>query len=296
MQEPKEETIQDIIDSSEEETAEAVAEAESEAEVAEPATQKEIAEAINTASQEIEDEKEEEIEFSESEGITDALLSSEEDEEIKQPTLKSPTKIEEGEDDEFGGSVEDSDMFSPHHEENDLDYRKDLARITNTIKGSRLFKDVKERFRPEAEPEADPIADLEESYIRSVNDYDDEYAPIINETHDEFGEEYEPDYYSNEDAIREENTRRLFGSVKKAPEPEVAKPKIETIKPKPSRDSIKIKMGNADMVLKKGDEIIFKHAGETYSSQVYAINGDEISVKYRRQSITIKPEDVKKIY
>ena len=55
-------------------------------------------------------------------------------------------------------------------------------------------------------------------------------------------------------------------------------------------------MGNADIVLKKGDEIIFRHDGETYSSQVYAINGDDISVRYRRKNITIKPEDVKKIY
>ena len=176
-----------------------------------------------------------------------------------------------------------------------------MAKITNTIRGSRLFKDVKEKLRPEQGSSPEPIEDMEESYIRSVNDYEDEYAPIINETHDEFGEVYEPDYYSNEDAIREENTRRLFNSAKKVPEPEIAKPKIqepkiETIKPKPSRDNIKIKMGNADLVLKKGDEIIFKHAGETYSSQVYAINGDEISVKYRRQNITIKPEDVKKIY
>ena len=49
-------------------------------------------------------------------------------------------------------------------------------------------------------------------------------------------------------------------------------------------------------MLKKGDEIIFNYAGETYSSQVYAINGDDISVKYRRKNVTIKAEDVKKIY
>ncbi len=294
-EEPKEETIQDIIDSAE--TKEEIVEEAPESEVAEPATQKEIAEAITTASQEIEEEKEEEIGFSETDGITDAVLNSEE-EEIKQPTLKSPTKIDESNDD-FGSPIDDSNLFTSKQEENDLDYRKDLARITNTIKGSRLFQDVKEKIRPAPEPEVDPIADLEESYIRTVNDYEDEYAPIINETHDEFGEEYEPEY--NDDAIREENTRRLFNSVKKAPEPEIAKPKItkpkiETIKPKPSRDNIKIKMGNADLVLKKGDEIIFNHDGETYSSQVYAINGDDISVRYRRKDIIIKPEDVKKIY
>jgi hypothetical protein len=37
-------------------------------------------------------------------------------------------------------------------------------------------------------------------------EYEDEYAPIINETHDEFGEYYEPDY---DEAIRQENTRKL---------------------------------------------------------------------------------------
>ena len=300
--ETKEETIQDIIDTADAENESIqdvpdVEETASEPEIPEPATQKDIAEAISTASQEIEEEKEEKIGFSGSEGITDAILNSEE-EEIKQPTLKSPTKINETKQEEFGSPIDDSNLYTSQEEENDLDYRKDLAKITNTIKGSRLFQDVKEKIRPtqESQPAIDPIADLEENYIRTVNDYEeeDEYAPIINETHDEFGEEFEPFY--DEDTIREENTRKLMGTVQKAPQPEVAKPDIETIKPKPSRENIKIKMGNADMVLKKGDEIIFKHDGETYSSQVYAINGDDISVRYRRKNITIKPEDVKKIY
>ena len=87
-----------------------------------------------------------------------------------------------------------------------------------------------------------------------------------------------------------------MNNTKTAPEPEIAEPKISPIKPKPSRDNIKIQLGNADIVLKKGDEIIFRHDGETYSSQVYAINGDDISVRYRRKDIIIKPEDVKKVY
>ena len=85
-------------------------------------------------------------------------------------------------------------------------------------------------------------------------------------------------------------------NAKPTPEPELAEPKIGTIKPKPSRDNIKIQLGNADVVVKKGDEIIFRHDGETYSSQVYAINGDDISVRYRGKNITIKPDDVKKVY
>ena len=57
----------------------------------------------------------------------------------------------------------------------------------------------------------------------------------------------------------------------------MAEPKVNAIKPKPARDSLKIQINNNEAVLKKGDEIIFRHDGETYSSQVYAINGDEIS-------------------
>ena len=55
-------------------------------------------------------------------------------------------------------------------------------------------------------------------------------------------------------------------------------------------------INNNEEVLRKGDEIIFNHEGETYSSKVYAINGDDIKVKYRRQNITIKSSDIKKIY
>ena len=90
--------------------------------------------------------------------------------------------------------------------------------------------------------------------------------------------------------------RSVFSNAKRSPEPELAQPKVGEIKSKPSRDNIKLNIGNAEFVLKKGDEIIFNHMGETYSSQVYAINGDDISVRYRRKDITIKPEDVKKVY
>ena len=283
VEEKTEPTIQDVLDV--EEAPETAVEEESPS----IASQKDIAEAIDNASQ----EKEEEIEsISESENITDALLNSEE--EIKEPVLKSPTKIEE-KSETLGTPIDDSNLFESQ-EENDLDYRKDLAKITNTIKGSKLFQDVKDRLKGQPEPEVDPLEDIQESYIRNVNEFEDEYdeyEPIINETHDEFGEVYEPDY---DQVIREENTRRLFNNTRSAPEPELAKPKVEAIKPKPSRDNIKIQMGNADIVLKKGDEIIFRHDGETYSSQVYAINGDDISVRYRRKDITIKPEDVKKVY
>jgi hypothetical protein len=299
---PKEETIEDITTKKEKETPEETVQEVLEVETIEDvltekepdetvsetpsvASQKDIEEAISSASQEVEEKEIEEI--SESDNITDVLLNSEDNvqEEIKEPALKSPTKISEKSDD-FGAPIDDSNLFEPE-ETNELDYRNDLNKIKNTIKGSKIFQDVKERLRPE--PEYSPINDLEENYIRNVNEYEDEYAPIINETHDEFGEYYEPNY---DEAIREQNTRKLFekSEVKKV------EPVLNTIKPKPSRENIKIQLNNSEVVLKKGDEIIFKHDGETYSSQVYAINGDDISVRYRRKDIKIKPQDVKKIY
>ena len=291
----EEETVQEVLEVGEEkeETIEEAIVSPIEEETPSVASQKDIAEAIDNASHEIEEKEIESI--SESENITDALLNSEE--EIKEPVLKTPTKIDASKKDEISGFDSNNQIEST--EENDLDYRKDLAKITNTIKSSKLFKEVKDKITGEPEPEVDPLADIQESYIRNVNDYDeyDEYAPIINETHDEFGEIYEPEYEPDYDqAIREENTRKLMNNVRTIPEPEVAEPKITPIKSKPSRDNIKIQIGNADIVLKKGDEIIFRHDGETYSSQVYGINGDDISVRYRGKNITIKPEDVKKVY
>ena len=64
----------------------------------------------------------------------------------------------------------------------------------------------------------------------------------------------------------------------------------------PTNISYTIKLNNNEVTLKKGDEIIFNHMGETYSSQVFGIKGNDITVKYRRKHITIKPSDVKKIY
>ena len=186
----------------------------------------------------------------------------------------------------------------------DLDYRKDLDKFTNKIKESTIFQEVKDssilqnvkgKLSSETEelpPKQDEIP--QDEFIRTVNEYEyDEYAPIINETHVDFDASYE-EYHDQR--LRQENTKRVFNMAKNSPEPEVAKQKIPEIKSKPARDNIKVKLNNDEVVLKKGDEIIFNHAGETYSSQVYAINGDDISVKYRRKNIMIKPSDIKKIY
>ena len=276
-----EEKIDDIVSTSDvSEEAEATEETP---EIETPTvTSQDIEEVINTASQETEEEVES---ISESTDITDVLLDSTEEEEIKEPILKTPTKVSENKIDEVETTYD-----------NDLDYRKDLAKITNTIKGSKIFQDVKEKLI--SEPNNIEINDTyEENYIRNVNEYEDEFEPIINETHSDFEATYEEYHEADYDhRLRQENTQKIFNMAKSAPEPEIAEPKIGTIKEKPSRDNIKVQINNNEVVLKKGDEIIFNHMGETYSSQVYAINGDDISVKYRRQNITIKPSDVKKVY
>ena len=256
-------------------------------------SQKDIEEAISSASKE--SEKEEIESISEEDNITEILLNADDDEldtpneEIKQPTLKTPKKVGETKDNEIGTQMDDGKLFESDENKMDLDYRKDLDKITNKIASSKIFQEVREKLIPE--PEEYPQED-DETYIRNVNEYD-EFEPIINETHvdyEDITEEYD------DQKLRQENTRRIMNMAKNSPEPELAQPKIGEIKSKPTRDSIKVTIGNAEFVIKKGDEIIFNHMGETYSSQVYAIKGDDIHVRYRRQNITIKPEDVKKVY
>ena len=352
-QEAKEDEIKDIEDirSSIEkmhEIAEAIKSSNSADSSEEPiASQKDIDEAIDSASSEI---KEEEItEIAETNSITDAVIKKEseettvqdtlditeekteiikeaipeekteiteveteiikeaipESEEIKSPTLKSPTKVEEDsvsilsgadEDYEFGASIDSSNLFEDENGElSDLDYRKDLAKLTNSIKNSGFVKDLREKLAPEsANSQAD---ELNEDFIRNVNSYTeeayevyDDYAPIINETHVDY---VEP---APEEQLRQENTRKVFENAKSSASIDTQSEALPTPKAIPEKSSLKITINNNEEVLRKGDEIIYTHEGETYSSKVYSINGDDIKVKYRRQDITIKPVDIKKIY
>ena len=270
IKEDKKETIGDLIKDTEESS-----------ETPSVASQKDVEEAISSASE----ESEEIVEISEDEGITESLLNQEIEAEIEEPALKTPNKV----DDNFGASIDDTNLFG-EDDTMDLDYRKDLDKFANKIKGFKIYQEVKEKLVQEPEEVEDP-----ETYIRNVNEYD-RYEPIINERHIDFDADYNQLHEMDDDQrLRQENTRRVFNLAKNSPEPELAHPK-PSIKNKPSRENIKIELNNSEVVLKKGDEIIFNHLGETYSSQVYAINGDDISVKYRRQNITIKPSDVKKIY
>lgn len=174
-------------------------------------------------------------------------------------------------------TMDDSNLFSDEDEEYDeLDYRKDLARITNKVKNSKIFSNVKNKLSTEEED--DPAID--EEFLRNVRSYD--------ETEEE-----------GEDAYEEYDEYETYEDPYIRYEPEA--PKIETakdlhIKEVPKTDKLQLKINNNDAILRKGDEIIYKYNGDTYSSKVFDIVGDDISVKFRGKHITIKPSDVKKIF
>ena len=234
--------------------------------------------------------------------IKDAIPGSE---EIKTPSLKTPTKVEEDsisilsgadEDYEFGASIDSSNLFEDENGElSDLDYRKDLAKFTNTIKNSSIVKDIREKLVPEQEEADTPNEEFirnVNAYTEEANEYYEEYVPIINETHEDY---VEP---AHEEELRQENTRKVFNNAKSnaGGDSQSSEEKIPKPKEVPEKSSLKININNNEEVLRKGDEIIFHHDGETYSSKVYSINGDNIKVRYRRKNITIKPKDIKKIY
>ena len=272
--EDKEEKISDLIKDSPD---------SAESETDSVASQKDIDEAITTASKESKKEEE-----SDDGNITDTLLKQE---EISEPTLKTPSKVG---DYKMGASIDDAGLFSTDEDTMELDYRKDLDKVKNKITGSKIFKEVKGKLN--SEPEEIPLpneGNLQDEFIRTVNEYD-EYEPILNETYMDIEDGTYEDYHDQK--LRQENTRRVFKMAQSSPEPEKSQSKVGEIKSKPARDNVKISINNNDAVLKKGDEIIYNHDGETYSSQVYAINGDEISVRYRGRNIKIKTSDVKKIY
>ena len=269
--EDKEEKVSDV--SEENDNAE-------ESETSSVASQKDIDEAITTASEE---SKEEVESISEDENITETLLKQE---EITEPALKTPSKVGQT---TFETPAQDDTM--------DLDYRKDLDKVKNKITGSKLFKEVTGKLNSEPEEIPLPRDDgLQDEFIRNVNEYDeyDEYEPILNETYMDIEDGTYEDYHDQK--LRQENTKRVFRMAQSSPEAETPQSRVGEIKSKPARDNVKISINNTEMVLKKGDEIIYNHDGETYSSQVYAINGDDISVRYRGKNIKIKTSDVKKIY
>lgn len=183
-------------------------------------------------------------------------------------------------DDDFGVSLDESELFTDIGEDDfNLDYRKDLAKLTNKVKNSKIFSEVKNKLIPEEDNEFDP--DMNEEFLRNVRNYD---APQFQE---EDFPEYEPIYNETFEKYQAPEPKPIIEEIKE---------EKEKIKSAPTRENITIKINNNNEVLHKGDEIIFNHEGDSYSSKVYDIIGDDISVRFRGNNITIKPEDVKKIF
>lgn len=233
-----------------------------------PEEKEEIKSQLEKETQELQEEEIEPVE----ETVEDTIAS---------PTLKAPSKIEDVPAEEEIASadsdlltettMDDSELFEGEDEEYDeLDYRKDLARITDKVKNSKIFNNVKSKLSVESE-EAEDDPTMDEEFIRNVRSYD---AP-----------EEEEEYVAYEEPLFEEE---------KTPKVETAKDLH--IKEVPKTDELQLKINNNPAILKKGDEIIYKYNGDTYSSKVFDIMGDDISVKFRGKHITVKPSDVKKIF
>ena len=80
--------------------------------------------------------------------------------------------------------------------------------------------------------------------------------------------------------IREENTKKLNINTQESNH----------------KKSISFKLNNNNVTLNTNDEIIFNFNNESYSSKVYKIVGEDITVKFRNKYITIKTSDIKKIF
>ena len=222
------------------------------------------------------------------------------EEKIKLKEIKEPKEKV------FEEEFKPEDEETEENELGDLDYRKDLAKITNSIKNSKLFNEVKEQLAPETPiTEEKHIAD--EMYLRNVGAYNEEpafpeYEPIVNERHEDYPSDYDYQEQSPEQLLRQENTRKVFNMAKNSETEKALKMNessgasdIKLIEI-PEKNNLIIKFNNDEVILRKGAEIIFKHDGESYSSKVYGIRGNDISVKYRGKKITINSKDIKKIY
>lgn len=267
--------------------------------------------------------------------INDVINDTVEEEAIEEASEDQNKPVEETniddievitpEEDTFGTPIEDSGLFDEEYEEtlfneapeeeyneslfnekptkeeyedyNELDYRKDLDKIKNKVKSSKLFNDFKNKIQEYREEKEEGSTDDEEDFIRNISYYDN--ATRYENDFETYGDSYEPiePIAPSEQEIREENTRNLISITREPSSPQqtrnVAKSESSS---GPARTSIKININNNETVLKKNDEIIFKYNGDTYSSKVYSIIGNDITVKFRGKRVKIKPSDVKKVF
>ena len=159
------------------------------------------------------------------------------------------------EEDEFGKSLDNTDMFNNEEEVDFLD----LGEIKDTISNSNLVKNVK-KFTAEKLIDLNPNEPRpDDEFIRNVKTY-------------EFEDKEDPLYNLGKD----EEGMNLSKQVKKP------------------KKSIEILLNNVLETIKKGDDIIFNYNGENYSSEVLNIFGDDIEVKYRRKTVVISANDIRK--
>lgn len=206
--------------------------------------------------------------------------------------------------DDFGTPIEETGLFdeevaeeredSEYNEYNDLDYRKDLNKIKDKVKGSKLFNDVRNKIQEYKDEKEENTTANEEDFIRNISYYNNDSR--YSDYNDPYASRYETiEPIASEQQIREENTRNLINITRGTSTNPVASTKKEE-KSAPVKKNLKIMVNNNEVLLKKNDEIIFKYNGDTYSSKVYSIVGNDITVKFRGKRIKIKPSDIKKVF
>ncbi|MDL2246611.1 hypothetical protein LJB96_03235 [Methanobrevibacter sp. OttesenSCG-928-K11] len=182
----------------------------------------------------------------------------------------------EAPEDEFGKPLNENDIFG----ESDVD-PLGFSDLKDSVKNSKIFKNVK-GFAEDKLIDKNPRRPDDE-FIRNVKSYDIEEEPK-----------------NLEDKLREENTRKIFNLTQEddsiTPETiDNSKKPLKKAKKVPiSQNSITVNINNNEELIKKGDSIIFNYNGESYSSRLINIRGDDLEVKYRGKTVLIKPSDVKK--
>ncbi len=163
----------------------------------------------------------------------------------------------------------------------------DITKITDKFKNSKIINTAKNKIFPnENDDEYIDDPSIDEEFIRNVRSYGEpEYE--TNETYEPTNDisVIEPIHNAKYDEIvdkkiREENTKKLNINTQESNH----------------KKSISFKLNNNNVTLNTNDEIIFNFNNESYSSKVYKIVGEDITVKFRNKYITIKTSDIKKIF
>ncbi|MCC7553421.1 MAG: hypothetical protein KO202_02850 [Methanobacteriaceae archaeon] len=182
---------------------------------------------------------------------------------------------------------ENNSLKKPSHQkslfdENEFDF-VNFEEIKDNIKNSKIITNVKKFAEDTLEELQTHDSEPDDDFIRNVKTYDIEEPPK-----------------NVEDKLREENTKKIYNMAQNKNVIHHDDPKTipqKSITPKTSekpQDAIEVKINNNQEVVKKGDSIIFTYNGESYSSRLINIYGNDIEVKYRGRTVLINPNDIKK--